>query len=159
MQQGELIQIGGQSLGQRQDCGEDHAGGAHHGGADQHRLRRRLERIAGAIVLFQVLLGFIEIRNEAEFLLDVFFDAGQRFDGRKLVHRLRVVGYRAVAVHGDRHRSHAEESEGHQAEGEDCRSQHHGRGERRAHQVADAHQGQHGHAEPISAKVTCHKPR
>jgi hypothetical protein len=43
---------------------------------------------------------------------------GNLFDGRQLVDRLGVVGDRAVAIDGDRHRAHAEEAEGDQAEGE-----------------------------------------
>ena len=57
---------------------------------------------------------------EAEILLD--FDClmlGMCFDQRELVDRLRVVGHRAVAVDGDGDRAHAQEAEGHQAEGED----------------------------------------
>jgi len=37
---------------------------------------------------------------------------------------LRVVGDRAIAVHGNRHRAHAEEAEGHEAEREDRRGEH-----------------------------------
>ena len=53
-------------FGERHDDREDHGGGAHHRGADQHRLGGRLEGVAGAVVLFQVLLGLLEIRLEAE---------------------------------------------------------------------------------------------
>ena len=45
-------------------------------------------------------------------LLDLVLDAGDLFDLRQLVDRLRVVGDRAVRVDGNRHRAHAEEAEG-----------------------------------------------
>ena len=69
-------------------------------------------------------LAFSKLRREAEVLLNVLRDAGERFDGGKLVDGLRVVGDRAVAIHRDGDRSHAEEAERHQAEGEDRRGQH-----------------------------------
>ena len=111
-------------VGEGDDRGEDHGGGADHGGADEHRLGGGLEGIARAIVLFQVLLGLFELGLEAVLLLDVGFDAGNGFDGGEFVDGLGVVGDRAVAVDGDGDRSHAEEAEGHQAEGEDGGSQH-----------------------------------
>ena len=117
-----------QPVGERHDGGEDHGGGADHGGADQHRLGSGLEGVARAIVLFQVLLGLFEVRLETEVLLEVGFDAGEGLDGGEFVDGLRVVGDRAVAIHGDGDRSHAEEAEGHQAEGEDRGSQHDGAG-------------------------------
>ena len=46
-------------------------------------------------------------------------DAGNRFDQAQFVNALGVVGDRAVAIDGDRDRSHAQESEGDQAKGED----------------------------------------
>ena len=42
---------------------------------------------------------------------------GHLLDQRQFVNRLRVVGHRAVGVDRDGDRSHAEEAEGHQAEG------------------------------------------
>src|ERR1035441_8810613 len=81
----------------------------------QHRLGGRLERVARAIVLFQVVLGFLELRGEAVGLLDLGGDIGQRFDGGKLVHGLGVIRDGAVAIDGDGHRSHAEKAESHQA--------------------------------------------
>ena len=44
---------------------------------------------------------------------------GHLLDQRKFVNRLRVVGDRAVGIDRDGDRAHAQESEGHQAEGED----------------------------------------
>ena len=46
------------------------------------------------------------------------------FDLRELEHRLRVVRHRAVAVDRDRHRAHAQEAEGDQAEREHGRVDH-----------------------------------
>jgi len=45
-------------------------------------------------------------------------------DERQLVHRLGVVGDRAVGIDGDRHGAHPEEAEGDQAEGEHARGEH-----------------------------------
>src|SRR5881409_1460121 len=44
-------------------------------------------------------------------------DVGDLLDHQQLEHGLGVVGHRPVGIHGDRHRPHAEEAEGHQAEG------------------------------------------
>ena len=57
-------------------------------------------------------------------LLDLLRDARDLLDGRELEHRLRVVRHRAVRVDGDRHRTHAEESEGDETEREYSRSDH-----------------------------------
>ena len=53
--------------------------------------------------------------------------SGNAFDHRQLEHRLRVVGDRTVGVDGNRHRTHAEEAEGHEAEREHRRRQHQAR--------------------------------
>ena len=47
------------------DDGEDHRRRADHGGTDQYRLRRRLERVACAVILFEQILGALELRVEA----------------------------------------------------------------------------------------------
>ena len=72
-------------------------------------------------------LALLELHVDAEVLLQLLLNAGNALDLRQLVDRLRVVGHRAVGVHGDGHRAHAQEAERHQAERE------HGGGE---HQVA-----------------------
>ena len=92
-------------------------------------------------------LALFEFRHEAEVLLDVAFDIRQRFDRGKLVHGLRVVSDRTVAIHGDGHRPHAEEAEGHQAESEHRRAPAYQHAENSgAHGVANAHESQHRHA-------------
>ncbi len=53
------------------DDGKDHRRRADNGRTDQHRLRRGLERIAGPVVLLEMLLGLFELRIETEVLLDV----------------------------------------------------------------------------------------
>ncbi len=128
-----------------------------YGRADQHRLGRCLKGIARAIVLFQILFGLFEIGFEAEVLLNVGFDVGQCLDHGELVDGLRVVGDGAVAIHGDGHRSHAQEAEGHQAESEYCGSQHQGNQPHGAHVVADTHQSEHGESQPVGAEVAGHK--
>ncbi len=106
-------------LAQQQDDRENHRRGADHGRADQHRLGRRLEGVAGRVVGFQVVLADLEVGVEAEVAADLFLDAGNLLGLGQLEDRLGVVGHGAVAVHGDVDRPHAQEAERHQAEGED----------------------------------------
>ncbi len=106
-------------LAQQQDDREDHRRRADDGRADQHRLGGRLERVAGRVVGFQVVLALLEVGLEAEVALDLFLDARDLLGLGQLEDRLGVVGHRAVAVDGDVDRPHAQEAERHQAEGED----------------------------------------
>ena len=99
-----------------------------------------LKVLPAAVVLLEVLLGQLEVGREAEVALDLGLDAGDLLDGRELVDRLGVVGHRAVGVHRDGDRAHAEEAERHEAEGEDRRRQHEAAQAERAHAVGDAHQ-------------------
>ncbi len=46
-----------EALGERHDDRENHRGRADDGRADEHGLGRRLERIAGAVVLLEIVLG------------------------------------------------------------------------------------------------------
>ena len=114
----------GQSVGQGHDDREDHRGCAHHGGADQHRLCRSLECVAGSIVGFQQVFCAFELHVDVEVLLQLSFDAGNIFDQRQLVDGLSIVGNRPVGIDGNRHRPHAQEAERDQAKREDGRSQH-----------------------------------
>ena len=52
------------------DDREDHRRRADDGGADQHRLGGRLERVAGAVVLLEQVLRALEVRREAVLALD-----------------------------------------------------------------------------------------
>ncbi len=45
--------------------GKNHGSRAHYGGADQHRLCRSLESVAGAVILFQQMLGAVKIQVKA----------------------------------------------------------------------------------------------
>ena len=65
------------------------------------------------------MLALLEVGVEAEILLDFFLDARDVFGLGQLEDRLGVVGDGAVAIDGDVDRSHAEEAERDQAEGED----------------------------------------
>ena len=132
MQDRQLLQVLGQPVRQHHDDREDHRRRADDRRADQHRLRRRLERVAGAVVLLEQVLGALEVHVEAVVLLELLLDVGQRLDDRELEHRLRVVGDRAVRVDRDRHRAHAEEAERHEAEREHRRRDHQRLGCRRA---------------------------
>ena len=51
---------------EQHDDAEDHGGGADDGGADEHRLGRGLEGVARAVALFELILGVLEVRLEAE---------------------------------------------------------------------------------------------
>jgi hypothetical protein len=113
-----------QSVGQGHDDRENHRGCAHHGGADQHRLGRSLEGVAGSIVGFQQVLGAFELHVDVVVLLQLGFDAGNIFDQRQLVDGLSIVGDRPVGIHGNRDRTHAQEAERDQAKREDGWSQH-----------------------------------
>src|ERR1019366_2998894 len=77
----------------------------------------RLEGIARAVVLFQQVLGAVKIHVDVEVLLDFRLDVGHLLDQRKFIDGLRVVGDRPIRIDCDRHRPHAEEAEGNQAEG------------------------------------------
>ena len=70
VEQRELVEVLGQAVGEHHDDREDHGGGAHHGGADQHRLGRGLEGVARPVVLLEDVLGLLEVHVEAEVLLD-----------------------------------------------------------------------------------------
>ena len=96
----------------------------------------------------------VEVGVEAEVALQLRLDVRDRLDQRQLVDGLRVVGHRAVAVDGDRHRAHAEEAERDQAEGEDRRGQHQiAAAPWPADAVGDAHQDDDDQAEPVRAEV------
>ena len=132
VQQGELIDVLGDAVGERHDDGEDHGGGAHHRGADQHRLGRGLEGVARAVILFQHVLGAVEIHVEIEVPLDFLLDVRNLLNQRKLVNRLGVVRHRAVGIDRDRHRTHAQKAESHQAKGEHRGGDHEGAESQRA---------------------------
>ena len=70
----------GKSVGQAHHDGEDHGGCAHHGGADQHRLGRCLEGIAGAIIVFQQVLGAVKLHVDAEVFFQLCCNVGDLFD-------------------------------------------------------------------------------
>ena len=55
-----------QPVGERHDDREDHRRRADDGRADEHGLGGRLERVAGAVVLLEVVLGALEVDVEAE---------------------------------------------------------------------------------------------
>jgi hypothetical protein len=77
-------------------------------------------------------LGALEVYVDAKSFLSLLLDVGNGFDQRKLIDRLRVVGDRAVGIHRDGDRAHAQEAEGHQSKRK------HRSGN---HQVAQAHAG------------------
>ena len=108
---------------EQHDDAEHHGGGADDRGADEHRLGGGFEGVARAVALFELVLGVLEVGVEAEVGLDLLLHVLDALDLAQFIDGLGVVGDRAVAVHGDGHRPHAEEAEGHQAEREDRRGE------------------------------------
>ena len=152
-----------EAVRERDDDREDHRGRADDGGADEHGLGGRLEGVAGAVVLLEEVLGLLELDVEAEVLLDLLLDVRDALDDGELVDALRVVGDRTVRVDGDRDRTHAEEAEGDEAEGEDRgrveAADHHDVAEARraarvGHHVRGAHEDDEDDAHPVGAEVT-----
>ncbi|MPM14466.1 hypothetical protein SDC9_60829 [bioreactor metagenome] len=157
VEQREVLDPLGHALGEAHDDREDHRGGTDHGGADQHRLGGRLERVAGAVVLLQHQLRALPLRPEPEVTFDLRVDPVDLLDRREFVDRLGVVGDRAVRVDRDRHRAHAEEAEGHQAEGEHRRGQHQGIEAGGRDGVRDTHQADDRDAQPVAGEVAGHQ--
>src|ERR1017187_1759058 len=84
VQQREVAHIQGvQSVGHGQDDGEGHGGCADDGGADEHRLCRGLECIAGPIIGFQHVFCAFELHVEVVVLVQLRCDAGDIFDQRQ----------------------------------------------------------------------------
>jgi hypothetical protein len=73
--QRQLLDVGRQPRRQQEDDREDHRRRADHRRADQHRLRRRLEGVAGAVVLLEQILGAIEPDVEPVVALQLLLDA------------------------------------------------------------------------------------
>ena len=160
MQQREVLYVMGQSIGQGHDDREDHRGCAHHSRADQHRLCRSLEGIAGSIIGFQQVFRAFELHVDVVVLLQLSFDAGNVFDQRQLVDGLSIVGNRPVGIHRDRDRPHAQESERDQAESEDGWSQHQVRHRRAGTEVvAQSHERDHAKSQPVGREIAGHESR
>src|SRR5579859_4686530 len=157
VQKRELGHIRRQSVGERHDDGEDHRGGAHHRGADQNRLGGGLERIARTVVGLQHFFGQAEIHVHVIVPLEFLPNVRNLFDLRKLIDRLRVVRHRAVGIHSDGHRAHAQKTEGHQPKCEHGRSQHQISQTQVADQGTDGHQQHHRESQIIGGEVTGHK--
>ncbi len=104
-------------------------------------------------------LADLEVESNAEVPLDLLLDPGHLLDQGELVDGLGVVGHRAVAVHRDGDRAHAQEAERHQAEGEDGRGLHQIAQAQRAHPVGDGHEAHDRDAEPVGGEVARHEAR
>src|SRR5713101_8113784 len=157
VKQRELVDIGGQAVGEGYDDREDHGGGAHNRRTDEHRLGGGLEGIARAVVRFQQVLGALEVHVDVVVLLEFRLDAGNLLNERQLKDRLRVIGYRAVRVHRDGHRAHAEEPESYQAKSEHRLRHHEVTESLLREEIADGHQ--HYHAEPqvVAGEISRHE--
>ena len=124
MHEGQVLDAAAQVVGQADNDGEDHGGGAHDRGADEDGLGGGLEGVAGAVVVLQEVLGPLLPGGEAEVSADLGVDVVDILDVGELVDALGVVGDRAVGVDGDGHWPHPQEAEGDQIEGEDGRGRH-----------------------------------
>ncbi len=143
---------------QGHDDGEDHGRGAYYGRADQHRLSRCFEGIASAVVLFQQMLCPLKVHIKAVLALQFGLDVGHDLDQRQLVDRLCVVGDRAVGIHRDGDRAHAQKSEGDQPECKDRFRNHQRMQSHGADVVSDAHQDDHRDTQPESGEVSGDEP-
>ncbi len=148
-----LLRVNPQHILYNQDQGENHGGGANYRGTYQHRFGSGFEGIAGPVVGFQIMLGFVEIGFKAEFFLNLFVHILDLFDQGQFVNGLRVVSYRAIAVHRNGHRSHPQHTEGYQAESEDGGIAHYIAESESTEIVGHRHQGDEHHADPEGAEV------
>ena len=74
MHEGQVLDAATQVVGQADDDGEDHGGGAHDRGADEDGLGGGLEGVAGAVVVLQEVLGPLPPGGEAEVSADLGVD-------------------------------------------------------------------------------------
>ena len=84
---------------------------------------------------------------------------GNLLDQRKLIHRLRVVRHRPVRVHGNGHRTHAQESKRHQPKSKYRRRDHQVPKPAQADEVADGHQSHHRQSQVIAREIASHEAR
>ena len=82
MQKRKFLGVARQTFGQRHDDRKDHCRGADDRGANQNRLGSRLESIAGAVILFEQVLG--ALKNHVVVLLEFFDDVWLMFNEREL---------------------------------------------------------------------------
>ena len=69
--EGQVLDAAAQVVGQADNDGEDHGGGAHDRGADEDGLGGGLEGVAGAVVVLQEVLGPLPPGGEAEVSADI----------------------------------------------------------------------------------------
>ena len=151
---------------QRHDDREDHRRRADDRSTDEHGLGGGLEGVARAVVLLEQILGRAEVHREPIVPLELLLDAGQLLNRGQLVHRLSVVGHRAVRIDRDSHGPHAEKAECHEAKRENRRREHDRAAVRamrasqpeRANPVRDRHEGHDRQAQPICAEVAGDEP-
>ena len=159
VQQREHLGIDLEPVGECHDDGKNHGGGAHHRGSDQHWFGRGLEGIAGAIVGFQQVLGASELNVKVVVLAQLGFDVGDILNERELINGLGVICDRAIRIHGDGHRPHAQKAERHQAESKYRLSHHQAVQPHGAEVVGDGHQRDHGKSQPVGGEIARHQAR
>ena len=80
VQQRQTFRVSGQSVGQRHNNREDHGGCADDRRADENGFSRRLERVAGAVVFFQQVLGALEHHGHVVIAFEFFDDVRLMLD-------------------------------------------------------------------------------
>ncbi len=118
---------------EQDDDSENHRGCPDDGRADEDRFGRGLEGVPRAVRGLEIELCLLKVHIDAEVFLDDLFGVLAALDHRELIDGLGIVGNRAKTVHGDRHRTHSQETERDETEGEDRR----GKNERRGHEAQD----------------------
>ncbi len=144
---------------QENDDPEDHGGGADDGRSDEDRLGGRLEGVPCAVARLEEVLGLLEVGSDTEVLLHHVLGVGTGLDHGQFIDGLGVIGNRTEAVDGNRHGTHAEEAEGHEAEREDrgrklegIRKDGHHRG-CLGHEIGDEHEEQNRQAFPEGGEI------
>ena len=153
MQDRQIVQTFFEAIRQTDDDRENHRRRTYNSGADEDRLRSGFEGVTRTIVFFQHEFGVIPLRGETVGALNFLVNSVDRFNAGKLVDGLRVVGHRAVRVDCDRHWPHSQETERHQAKGEDSRCQHVVAQCDLGNQERATHQANNCDAQPVGREV------
>ena len=100
------------------------------------------------------MFALLKIRFKAVFFLNIFVNVLNTFNLRKLKNRLGIIGYRAIAVYGNRNRPHAEHTESYQTESKDCRINHKAVQTGLGGKERNHHQADHNDTLPKSREIT-----
>ena len=154
-----ILEVRRQAVRQHHDDREDHRRRADDGRADQHRLGRGLEGVARAVVLFEEVLGLLEVRSKPKcFLISVRCrESARSVDSSNTDWALSVTGpYESTAiVTGPMPRKPNATRPNANTAGATIRAAQPGS----ADDVGDAHQAHDRHAQPVGAEVTRRRGR